>query len=74
MKVVTIGLDLAKEVFQVHRADAEGGGCGAGSGGVQVHDLRLEGEVPRDGCEPGAGGEAVAGSDFATVNSPTLRF
>jgi len=40
---------------------AQGGGCGAGSRGVEAHDLRLEGEVRRDGCERGAGSEAVAG-------------
>ena len=38
----------------------EGGRCGAGSGGVEAHDLRLEGEVRRDGSERSAGGEAVA--------------
>ena len=31
------------------------------SGGIETHDLRLEGEVRRDGREPGAGSEAVAG-------------
>ncbi len=40
---------------------AEGGGRGAGSGGIKAHDLRLESEVWRDGCERGAGSEAVAG-------------
>src|SRR5215831_13733588 len=40
---------------------AEGGGCGAGSWSVQAHDLCLESEVRWDGCEPGAGGQAVAG-------------
>src|SRR6266481_1250045 len=40
---------------------AEGGGCGAGSGGVQAHHLRLEGEVRRDGGERGAGSEAITG-------------
>ena len=39
---------------------AEGGRRGAGSGRVEAHDLRLEGEVRRDGCERGAGSEAVA--------------
>ena len=34
---------------------AQGGGCGTGSGRVEAHDLCLEGEVRRDGCEPGAG-------------------
>src|SRR5439155_12239199 len=29
----------------------QGGRCGAGSGGVEAHDLCLEGEVWRDGCE-----------------------
>src|SRR5581483_2287953 len=29
-------------------------------GSVEAHDLCLEGEVRGDGCEPGAGGEAVA--------------
>ena len=39
----------------------ESGGCGAGSGRIEAHDLCLEGKVRRDGCEPGAGSEAVAG-------------
>jgi hypothetical protein len=51
------------------RGGAEGGGCGAGSGGVQAHDLRLEGEVRRDGCEPGAGGEAVAGREHTAAEA-----
>jgi hypothetical protein len=38
----------------------EGGRCGARGGRVQAHALRLEGEVRRDGCEPGAGSEATA--------------
>ena len=42
-------------------AGRKGGGCGAGSGGVEAHDLRLESEVWRHGCEPGTGSEAVAG-------------
>ena len=37
------------------RRRAQGGGCGAGSGHVHAHDLRVEGEVRRDGCKPGAG-------------------
>src|SRR5580704_5163150 len=40
---------------------AEGRRCGAGSGGVQAHDLRLESEVWRDGGERGAGSEAITG-------------
>ena len=36
----------------------EGGGRSAGSRRVEAHDLRLEGEVRRDGCKPGAGSEA----------------
>src|SRR5208282_2319987 len=40
---------------------SQGGGRGAGSGGVEAHDLCLEGEVRRDGCERGTGSEAVAG-------------
>src|ERR1700674_5698828 len=44
---------------------AEGGRCGTGSGGVQAHDLRLEGEVRRDGSERGAGSKAVAGRELA---------
>src|SRR5713226_7082935 len=40
---------------------AEGGRCGAGSGGVEAHDLRVESEVRRDGGERGARSEAVAG-------------
>ena len=35
-------------------------------GSVQAHDLRLEGEVRRDGRERGAGSEAVAGRKRAT--------
>ena len=31
------------------------------SGRIEAQDLRLEGEVRRDGCEPGAGSETVAG-------------
>src|SRR5579864_9221521 len=47
-------------------AQAGGGGaesrrCGAGSGGVQAHHLRLESEVRRDGGERGAGSEAITG-------------
>src|SRR5262249_55780722 len=34
--------------------------CGARSRSVEAYDLRLEGEVRRDGCEPGAGSETVA--------------
>ena len=30
-------------------------------GGVEAHHLRLDSEVRRDGREPGAGSEAVAG-------------
>src|SRR5271167_4860515 len=40
---------------------AESGGCGAGSGSIEAHDLCLEGEVRRHGCKPGAGSQAVAG-------------
>src|ERR1700693_1138127 len=40
---------------------AEGGRCGAGSRGVQAHDLRFESEVRRDGGERGAGSEAITG-------------
>jgi len=39
----------------------QGGGRGPGSRRVETHDLRLEGEVRRDGCESGAGSQAVAG-------------
>ena len=31
-----------------------------GSGRVEAYDLRLEGEVWRDGCERGAGSQAIA--------------
>ena len=33
------------------RGWAQGGGRGAGSGGVEAYDLRLESEIRRDGCE-----------------------
>src|SRR5277367_6416715 len=36
---------------------AESGGCGAGSGSIEAHDLCLEGEVRRHGCKPGAGSQ-----------------
>src|SRR5689334_16424648 len=39
---------------------AQGRGLGAGSGAVQAHDPCLEGEVRRDGCEPGAGDQTAA--------------
>src|ERR1700690_3506397 len=45
---------------EASRGGAESGGCGARSGRVQTHALRLEGEVRWHGREPGAGGEAVA--------------
>src|ERR1700693_6059960 len=44
---------------------AEGGRCGAGSWGVQAHDLRLEIEVRRDGGERGTRSKAVAGGERA---------
>jgi hypothetical protein len=37
--------------------------------GVSKHDLRVEGEVRRDGREPGAGGEAVARSEHAAAQT-----
>ena len=40
---------------------AQGGGHGERSGGIEAHDLCLEGKVRRHGCEPGAGSEATAG-------------
>src|SRR5213593_1008094 len=46
---------------------AQGRGRGAGSGRVQAHDLRLESEVRRDGCERGAGSEAVARREHAAA-------
>src|SRR5271170_2006132 len=45
---------------QTTGSGAQGGGRGAGSRGVEAHDLRLEGEVRWHGREPGAGGQAVA--------------
>src|SRR5208337_1336551 len=44
---------------------AQAGGGGAGSGGVETHDLRVESEVRRDGGERGARSEAVAGRERA---------
>src|SRR5579875_3003758 len=41
----------------------QGGGRGARSGRVEAHDLRLEGEVRRNGRERGAGGQALAGRE-----------
>jgi hypothetical protein len=38
-------------------------------GRVEAHDLRLEGEVRRDGCELGAGGEAVARREHAAAKA-----
>src|SRR4029077_12146724 len=38
---------------------AQGGGHGERSGGIEAHDLCLEGKVRRHGCEPGAGSEAT---------------
>src|SRR3989442_15401071 len=46
--------------LETGRRRASRRGCGAGSGRVKAHDLRVEGEVRGDGCEPGAGSEAVA--------------
>jgi hypothetical protein len=43
--------------------------CGPRSGGVEAHRLRLEGEVRRDGCEPGTGGEAVAGREHSNAEA-----
>jgi len=40
---------------------AEGGRRCARGGRIQTHALRLEGEVRRHGCEPGAGSETTAG-------------
>src|SRR6202166_4821607 len=44
---------------------AEGRGCGSGMRCIQAHDLRLEVEVRRHGCERGAGGQAAAGRELA---------
>ena len=38
----------------------QGGRRSAGSGSIEAHDLRLEGEVRRNGREPGARSQAVA--------------
>jgi hypothetical protein len=43
----------------------ETGGRGTGSGRVQAHDLCLESQVRRDGREPGAGGQAATGREYA---------
>src|SRR5207302_6766911 len=40
------------------RGRTKGRRCGAGAGSVEAHDLCLEGEVWRHGCERGAGSEA----------------
>src|SRR5580658_8604778 len=46
---------------QTTGSGSEGRGCGAGGRGIEAHDLRLESEVRWDGCERGAGSQAVAG-------------
>src|SRR5271169_5326037 len=46
---------------EASRGGTESGRCSARGGGVQAYALRLEGEVRRDGREPGAGSQAVAG-------------
>src|SRR6266849_4213115 len=48
---------------------AQGRGRGAGSGGVEAHDLRLESEVRGDGGERGAGSEAVARREHAAAET-----
>src|SRR6266852_4913332 len=48
---------------------AQGRGRGAGSGGVEAHDLRLESEVRGDGGERGAGSEAVARREHAAAEA-----
>ena len=48
--------------LEAGRSGASVGGCGAG----ETHDRWLEGKVRRDGCEPGAGSEAVARREHAT--------
>src|ERR1019366_1407455 len=47
------------------RGGAQSGRCGAGGGRVEAHHLCLESKVRRDGCERGAGGEAIAGREYA---------
>ena len=48
---------------------SKGGGRGAGSGRVKAHDLRVESEVRRDGCEPGAGSQATARREHAAAEA-----
>jgi hypothetical protein len=45
---------------EASRGGTESGRCGARGWRIEAHALRLEGEVRRQGCEPGARSEAVA--------------
>jgi hypothetical protein len=40
-----------------------------GGWGVEGHDLCLEGQLRRDGCEPGTEAEAVAGRELAAAEA-----
>src|SRR5260370_27172049 len=52
---------------ETDRGRAQSRRCGARSRSIEAHDLCLEGEVRRHGCEPGAGGEAVARREHAAT-------
>src|SRR5665213_2751311 len=57
----------AEIIAALTQVEAEqSGGCSAGSGRIEAHDLRVEGEVRRDGRERGARGQAIAGRERAT--------
>jgi hypothetical protein len=40
-------------------------------GGVEADDLRVESEVRRDGCEPGAGSQAPSGPKLSCAEKPS---
>ena len=48
---------------------AQSGGRSAGSGSIEAHAVRLEGEVRWDGREPGAGSQAVARREHAAAQA-----
>jgi hypothetical protein len=49
---------------------AKGGRRGAGGGGVEAHDLSLEGEVRRDECEPSEEAKQLGG--WRTLNQKQI--